>query len=768
MGAVTAPSAADAILAACRMLFTKGQTVEVRALNVPKRGTVSGYFNSGAALATAAASLSGVAESVYVTLNPLNPDLQARANNRLQDYSKNTAGDKDVLSRRWLPIDFDAVRPSGISSTDLEHDAALDRAAEVADYLQAQGWPEPIAADSGNGAHLLYRIDLPNDEDSAALVKSVLKQLADQFSDAVVKVDHVNFNAARIWKLYGTFACKGDDMPERPHRLARVLSAPATCDVVTVDQLRAIVPAQPEPVQQPAQASRTYTGAASFDLSSWISGHAIETRGPYEHQGGRKWILPVCPFNSAHNRGEAMLGETPAGAAYFKCQHDSCSGQSWADFRALYDGAKPVRATTLPAARPKPPIAAPQPAAAAVSAANDNLPATVDLFSPLPDLTSKGSPLATIENLQDICRRLNVIIRYNVIKKNDEILIPGAQFSIDNKANASLAWLKSWCKRFRMPTDALDEYVIVMADENLFNPVASWITSKPWDGVSRLPQLFDTIQSTDNELRDVLMRRWMLSAVAAAFEPEGVSAPGVLVLQGDQYLGKTKWFKQLVPSHLDLVQDGLMLRPDDKDNVKMVCSFWLVELGELDATFRKSDIAQLKSFITRKKDLLRRPYARRESEFARRTVFFASVNPKQFLHDPTGNRRYWTIECTSIDHSHTLDMQQVWAEVYALYQSGEDFYLTADEMARLNTHNEDFSVVDPVVERLLARLDWEAPAIEWQWRTATDILLSVGVERPNQGDTIKAGQTIRQRNGNKSRKSNGANLICVPPLRRVY
>src|SRR5690606_10509471 len=75
-------------------------------------------------------------------------------------------------------------------------------------------------------------------------------------------------------------------------------------------------------------------------------------------------------------------------------------------------------------------------------------------------------------------------------------------------------------------------------------------------------------------------------------------------------------------------------------------------------------------------------YARTESQFARRTVFFGSVNPRSFLHDPTGNSRYWTIECAAIDleAQRALDMQQIWAEIYALYQAGEPYRLTADEM----------------------------------------------------------------------------------------
>lgn len=752
----------DAIVAACRLLFTKGQTVELRAINVPKRATVSGYFNNGAALSAAAASLSGVAESVYVTLNPVNPELQARANNRLQDYAKNTTGDKDILTRRWLPIDFDAVRPSGISSTDDEHDDAKIRAGLVAQYLTDLGWPEPIAADSGNGAHLLYRIDLPNDDASLMLVKGVLKHLADRWSDDAVKVDAVNFNAARIWKLYGTMACKGDDMADRPHRLAAVLSVPASMECVTVDQMQALVPvvitaAAPAPSWPMPSSMRS-----TFNLSDWIAGHGLDCKGPFDHQGGRKWILAVCPFNSAHNRGEAMLGETPSGAAYFKCQHDSCSHQDWQAFRAVYDGVRPAYSANDNRPAPAPQV---KPVAAVVAAPAAAV--AVDYLSPLPDCNDRMKPLATIENLAEICRRLSVTVRYNVISKEEELLIPNGSFSVDNRQNASLAWLTSWCARFKMASDKLGDYVTYLADQNQFNPVAQWITSKPWDGVSRLPQLYATITSTDEQLKEILMRRWLLSAIAAAVEPDGVSAHGVLVIQGSQYLGKTKWFKSLVPADLGVVQDGMMLRPDDRDSVKQIVSFWLVELGELDATFRKSDIAALKSFLTRKNDVLRRAYARKESTYARRTVFFGSVNPKQFLHDPSGNRRYWTIEATNIDHSHSVDMQQVWAEVHAMYQAGERHYLLPDEMDRLNGHNEDFTVSDPITERLQSRLEWDAHVSFWRWRSATDVLIEVGMDRPNQSDVTKAATIIRGLNGNQAQKSRQGRQLLVPPMLRV-
>lgn len=392
-----------------------------------------------------------------------------------------------------------------------------------------------------------------------------------------------------------------------------------------------------------------------------------------------------------------------------------------------------------------------------------------NLAEPLKFTTEKGKPIKHIENLSEICKRIGVTIRYNVIAKEEELLIPGEAFTLDNGANASLAWLKSECALFDMPTDALDGMVTYLADKNLYNPVAEWIGYKPWDGVSRLADFYATVKGAHDDdderrkLKETLLRKWCVSAVAAALSPNGISAAGVLTFQGAQYLGKTKWFKSLAPSDMNLIKDGMILRPDDKDSVKQCVSFWLVELGELDATFRKSDIAALKSFLTNDRDVLRRAYARKESTYARRTVFFASVNPKEFLHDPTGNRRYWTIEATELDHSHSIDMQQFWAEIETIWRAGESYYLTHEEVTALNGVNEEYTAVDPVEERIMGNLQWDSAKTSWRWMTATDLLLEVGIDRPTRGDASSCAAIVRKHNGNQGKRSNGKNLLHVPP-----
>lgn len=389
-----------------------------------------------------------------------------------------------------------------------------------------------------------------------------------------------------------------------------------------------------------------------------------------------------------------------------------------------------------------------------------------------PDMTPRGKPKATIANTQAALARLGVTVRYNLIRKDIEILIPGEAFTVDNRDNAALAWLMSEFTKLDIPTEKLGDYLLYIADRNQYNPVAVWVQSRPWDGVSRLQSLLDTITAGGEDksrdvraLKEAMMRRWLLSCIAAAFEPDDAQLGGVLVLQGPQAIGKTAWFKSLVPASLKLIQDGLSLRVEDKDSVKQVISYWMVELGELDGTFRKTDIAQLKAFITRDKDTIRRAYARTESTYRRRTVFFASVNNEHFLQDDTGNRRYWTVAAEKINYSHGLDMQQVWAEVYAdHYLKGQKWWLAPTEAALLHASNTKHEALDPVRERLSTQFCWGADGGQWRWITTTDALIEAGIVRPTRSDLAIGGPALRELNGGKVKAGRArTTYYLVPP-----
>jgi hypothetical protein len=324
---------------ALKLWFEPGDVFEIRALDATttdyRRPHVeSGYFDYEH-IDTAAKEVAKLCSygGVYVTINPVNPDLLARACNRMKYSGKTPAtSDGDILRRRWLLIDCDAIRPAGISSTNEEHEAALAKAREIRDYLTSLGWPEPIMLDSGNGAQMTYRIDLPSDD--GGLVSRVLSALS-VMSDDQVKLDVTVCNPARIWRLPGTMNCKGDSTETRPHRPARLASIPAkpeSISLVTTDQLLQL--AGTAGFDRAGIVSNDSTladkvGKTAADTVSWIKKYCPELGDPKPWKDGWKWVFDVCPFNPDHNDRSAVLIQEPSGAMCFKCHHNGCASNDW-------------------------------------------------------------------------------------------------------------------------------------------------------------------------------------------------------------------------------------------------------------------------------------------------------------------------------------------------------------------------------------------------------------------------------------------------------
>ena len=340
---------------AAGVLFEAEQVCELRALDVStpnyrRSHIASGYFNDLDKLVGEAGRVAQYAGGVYTTLNPVNPALLARSANRIKAVSERDTltGDRDILGRRWLPFDLDPVRPSGISSSQAEHEAALTRAADISRFMSEQGFSEPVLADSGNGVHLLYPIDLPAED--GGLVKRTLEAVSLRFSDEQVKVDTAVFNPARICKLYGTLARKGDDMPDRPHRIARLLQTPESLDPVSNAVLEKLAASIPLSKSEVFPVSRT---GAPLDVRELLDKAGLAYRGPLSWNGGQKYVLEVCPFNSDHRDRSAYVVQFASGALAAGCHHASCQGKGWDDLRKMLLSDKPKAANRLPAAIPK-------------------------------------------------------------------------------------------------------------------------------------------------------------------------------------------------------------------------------------------------------------------------------------------------------------------------------------------------------------------------------------------------------------------------------
>jgi len=214
-------------LAAALPLFGPDQVVELRVLHYTTDGrypkTLSGYFDQDHLLELAAAVIASTsyAAGVYCTLNAIDPALLARRANRIDVAGNGDATtDRNVVGRRFVPVDVDPVRPSGIRATDAEKAAAGKVAERVLAHFRGIGWPDPIVIDSGNGRHLLYPTDPPADD--GGLTERCIRAVAAWFDTGAVKVDTSVHNPARILRLPGTRCRKGDRLtgpaePLQPH-----------------------------------------------------------------------------------------------------------------------------------------------------------------------------------------------------------------------------------------------------------------------------------------------------------------------------------------------------------------------------------------------------------------------------------------------------------------------------------------------------------------------------------------------------------------------
>lgn len=344
-----------------------------------------------------------------------------------------------------------------------------------------------------------------------------------------------------------------------------------------------------------------------------------------------------------------------------------------------------------------------------------------------PDMSADDLPIATIENARYMFRRLGVKLRYNTMSKDLAFDIPWARLSAHSELNDAFTEIKSISRHNKLSADDMIEYARLIANNEAFNPVEEWIDSKPWDGIPRFDLLLDSMDCADKVLGAQLLRRWLLSAVAAVYAPGGVKAQGVLVLQGPQGAGKTSWLAGLCGDRVEFFKEGHHLNLRDKDTLILALSNWIVELGELDSMFKsKRQVEELKAFITSNMDELRKPYERAPGKWARRTVFGASVNPEQFLVDSTGDRRYWTLSVTRPRYMDMPDMQQLWAEVKTWFVAGEQINLNSEEAKALEASNAVHSESSFLEDKILNHYDF-AQECGSSLRNAIQILAELGI-----------------------------------------
>ena len=318
---------------AIEVLKPDGQLFEVRIINSNKRVS-SGYFRDADTLIRCLKSQNLTGCNIYFTINALNDACYDRKQkNHFEQITKATTSDGDIVGYDYLFIDIDPKRPADTSSTEAQIGMAKTIGNKGFEFLRDMGFEEPIVAYSGNGVHLLYKINLNNTPENKQLIEKSLKTLDIIFSNNNASVDTSNHNPARICKLYGSLAQKGTSSKERPHRMSYIAKYPKPIKTTSIKYLQKLCEKYPK--EEKPQRYNRYS-PMEFDLQNWLDKYGI---GYKKVSSGDvdKYILDHCPFDSNHKGKDAAIFRCRNGAIGFHCFHSSCQGKTWKDVRVKYE-----------------------------------------------------------------------------------------------------------------------------------------------------------------------------------------------------------------------------------------------------------------------------------------------------------------------------------------------------------------------------------------------------------------------------------------------
>lgn len=381
------------------------------------------------------------------------------------------------------------------------------------------------------------------------------------------------------------------------------------------------------------------------------------------------------------------------------------------------------------------------------------------------------------ENVEYLLSRAGVSCRYNLLSKQIDFSGNGLDGQSADSAITTIRGM-AYKNRLRIGRQDLQDALWKIAEGNRYSPVRDYLRAAKdvYMESDRRDYIHDVFSSCfvlnpeynqNPAFCEMLLRRWLIGAARIAFNDGDESMQGVLVLQGEQGIGKTRFLYSLLPDRA-WGADGISLDPSVKDDVLKVIRLWLVELGELGETLRKEKLDRLKQFITACTDDIRRPYGHITEKIPRTTAFIGTVNGAGFLKDSTGDRRYWVIAVNKVEEM-PIDRALLWGQVmYLAFDKKERAWLDSEEIKQLSAGNEYFERVTDEERAILDTLNFEAPIEQWTERTIKELSEEIGFN----GRSLSMISRVIRKIARKDKRiriptNHHRKLFLLPPLNWV-
>lgn len=240
---------------------------------------------------------------------------------------------------------------------------------------------------------------------------------------------------------------------------------------------------------------------------------------------------------------------------------------------------------------------------------------------------------------------------------------------------------------FYCSKDNQRDFITHFSYESKVDWLKDFAYQKPWDGKDHILSLYQTLNSKaeDREFELLLFKKFIHGYISLILDIPIYQQPArselMLILQGPQGIGKTQWSRKLVPkAPINIFHEGT-IDPKNKDHVLLKSRVALWIASEFEESLNKYDIGAFKDFLTLGEATIRKAYAEKETQLRSVCSFIGSTNTSGFLPPGDEHRRFFVIETDKVDYTHTVDLQQVFAQVIVERENGFENWMNSQERA---------------------------------------------------------------------------------------